>query len=92
MRAELDRIVAGIAVELGCIITSECRAAVRNRASVRYSSIGGPCEETTRDARHWSVALAPLHADLKYTTHMEIKKTAAPAQPMNPMIGSWAMR
>jgi len=30
---------------------------------------------------------APLRADLKYTTHMETKKTAAPAQPMNPMIG-----
>jgi len=29
----------------------------------------------------------PLHAELKYTTHMEIKKTAAPAQPVNPMIG-----
>ena len=30
---------------------------------------------------------APLHADLKYTTHMETKKTAAAAQPTNPMIG-----
>src|SRR5882672_2465208 len=30
---------------------------------------------------------APLHAELKYTMHMEIKKTAAPAQPVNPMIG-----
>jgi hypothetical protein len=28
----------------------------------------------------------PLHAELKYTTHMEIKKTAAPTQPGNPMI------
>jgi Domain of unknown function (DUF4412) len=28
----------------------------------------------------------PLHAELKYTTHMEVKKTAA-AQPANPMIG-----
>lgn len=32
-------------------------------------------------------AAVPLHAELKYTTHMEIRKTAAPAQPVNPMIG-----
>jgi len=29
----------------------------------------------------------PLRAELKYTMHMEIKKSAAPAPPMNPMIG-----
>jgi hypothetical protein len=35
-----------------------------------------------------SLVSAPLSADLKYTTHMEIKKSAAaPAQPTNPMIG-----
>jgi hypothetical protein len=33
---------------------------------------------------------APLRAELKYTTHIEIKKTAAPAQPANPMIGIMA--
>ncbi len=29
----------------------------------------------------------PLHAELKYTMHMEIKKGAAPAAPANPMLG-----
>jgi len=33
------------------------------------------------------IVSTPLRAELKYTTHLEIKKTAAPAQPMNPMIG-----
>jgi uncharacterized protein DUF4412 len=34
-----------------------------------------------------AIVSAPLRAELKYTTHLEIKKTAPPAQPMNPMIG-----
>src|SRR5689334_17828357 len=29
----------------------------------------------------------PLQAELKYTQHMEVKKTDAPPQPVNPMIG-----
>jgi hypothetical protein len=34
-----------------------------------------------------AIISTPLRAELKYTTHLEVKKTAAPAQPMNPMIG-----
>ena len=34
-----------------------------------------------------AIVSTPLRAELKYTTHMEIKKSAAPAQPTNPMIG-----
>ena len=34
-----------------------------------------------------AIASTPLRAELKYTTHLEIKKTAPPAQPVNPMIG-----
>jgi len=38
-----------------------------------------------------SVVTAPLRADLKYTTHMEIKKAEKAAeQPANPMIGMMA--
>jgi hypothetical protein len=33
-----------------------------------------------------AIVSTPLHAELKYTMHMEIKK-AAPAQPANPMLG-----
>jgi hypothetical protein len=37
------------------------------------------------------VVTVPLRADLKYTTHMEIKKAEkAPEQPANPMLGMMA--
>ena len=38
-----------------------------------------------------AVATAPLSAELKYTMHMEMKKSeAAPAQRPNPLLGMMA--